>query len=39
VRFGISLENALLEKFDRLIKKKGCAKRGKAIRNSSFIIL
>ena len=30
-RFGISLEGKLLEKFDRLIKKKGYNNRSKAI--------
>lgn len=33
VRFGISLENALLERFDSLIKKKGYASRSEAIRD------
>ncbi|MDO9289035.1 MAG: nickel-responsive transcriptional regulator NikR [Thermodesulfovibrionales bacterium] len=33
IRFGISLENALLERFDTLIKKKGYANRSEAIRD------
>ena len=32
-RFGISLEKALIERFDRLIKKKGYANRSEAIRD------
>ena len=33
IRFGISLENSLLERFDRLIKKKGYMNRSEAIRD------
>jgi CopG family nickel-responsive transcriptional regulator len=33
VRFGISLESALLKRFDSLIKKKGYANRSEAIRD------
>ncbi len=33
IRFGISLENALLEGFDNLIKKKGYSNRSEAIRD------
>lgn len=33
IRFGISLENALLERFDSLIKKKGYASRSEAVRD------
>lgn len=33
VRFGISLDEGLLRKFDRLIKKKGHANRSEAIRD------
>ncbi len=33
VRFGISLENILLERFDRLIKKKSYTSRSEAIRD------
>jgi CopG family transcriptional regulator, nickel-responsive regulator len=32
-RFGISLENSLLERFDARIKKKGYANRSEAIRD------
>jgi len=32
-RFGISLNNALLERFDNLIRKKGYANRSEAIRD------
>ena len=32
-RFGISLEKTLIERFDRLIKKKGYANRSEAIRD------
>jgi len=32
-RFGVSLDNALLEKFDSLIEKKGHANRSEAIRD------
>lgn len=32
-RFGISLENALLERFDSLIRKKSYASRSEAIRD------
>jgi CopG family nickel-responsive transcriptional regulator len=32
-RFGISLEKALLERFDSLIRKKGYANRSEAIRD------
>ena len=32
-RFGISLESPLLNRFDRLIKKKGYASRSEAIRD------
>jgi CopG family nickel-responsive transcriptional regulator len=33
IRFGISLDNVLLERFDSLIKKKGYANRSEAIRD------
>lgn len=33
IRFGISLENTLLKRFDSLIKKKAYASRSEAIRN------
>ncbi len=33
IRFGISLDNALLERFDSLIEKKGYANRSEAIRD------
>lgn len=33
IRFGISLENSLLERFDRLINKKGYMNRSEAIRD------
>lgn len=33
IRFGISLDNALLERFDDLIEKKGYASRSEAIRD------
>jgi len=33
IRFGISLDNALLQGFDRRIKKKGYANRSEAIRD------
>jgi CopG family transcriptional regulator, nickel-responsive regulator len=33
VRFGVSLEDSLLDKFDRLIKKKGYATRSEALRD------
>jgi CopG family nickel-responsive transcriptional regulator len=33
IRFGISLENPLLERFDDLIKKKGYASRSEAVRD------
>jgi CopG family nickel-responsive transcriptional regulator len=33
IRFGISLENPLLKRFDRLIQKKGYASRSEAIRD------
>lgn len=33
VRFGISLDNILLERFDSLIEKKGYANRSEAIRD------
>ncbi|MBU4320490.1 MAG: nickel-responsive transcriptional regulator NikR [Nitrospinae bacterium] len=33
VRFGISIENPLLERFDSLIKKKGYASRSEAVRD------
>lgn len=33
VRFGISLEDPLLERFDRLVKKKGYVSRSEAIRD------
>jgi CopG family nickel-responsive transcriptional regulator len=33
IRFGISLENPLLERFDSLIKKKGYVSRSEAIRD------
>jgi CopG family nickel-responsive transcriptional regulator len=33
VRFGISLDGVLLERFDRLIAKKGCPSRSEAIRD------
>ena len=32
-RFGVSLEKALLVKFDQLIKKKNCANRSEAFRD------
>ena len=32
-RFGVSLDNVLLERFDSLIAKKGCANRSEAIRD------
>jgi len=32
-RFGVSLENRLLEKYDRLIRKKGYATRSEALRD------
>ncbi len=32
-RFGVSLENRLLEKFDRLIKRKGYSTRSEALRD------
>jgi len=32
-RFGVSLEKALLDKFDQLIKKKNCANRSEAFRD------
>jgi CopG family transcriptional regulator, nickel-responsive regulator len=32
-RFGISLEKTLIERFDRLIRKKGYANRSEAIRD------
>jgi len=33
VRFGVSLENSLLEKYDRLIRKKGYTTRSEALRD------
>ena len=33
VRFGVSLENSLLEKYDRLIGKKGYTTRSEALRD------
>jgi CopG family nickel-responsive transcriptional regulator len=33
IRFGVSLDSALLEKFDRLVDKKGYANRSEAIRD------
>ncbi|GBE00203.1 putative nickel-responsive regulator [bacterium BMS3Abin07] len=33
IRFGISLENVLLGRFDSLVKKKGYASRSEAIRD------
>lgn len=33
VRFGVSLEDGLLEKFDRLIRKRGYATRSEALRD------
>ena len=33
VRFGVSLEASLLDKFDRLIRKKGYATRSEALRD------
>jgi CopG family nickel-responsive transcriptional regulator len=33
VRFGVSMENELLEKFDRLIQQKGYTNRSEAIRD------
>ncbi len=33
IRFGISLENPLLQRFDGLIRKKGYASRSEAIRD------
>ncbi len=33
IRFGISIENPLLERFDSLIKKKGYASRSEAVRD------
>ncbi|HOI08776.1 MAG TPA: nickel-responsive transcriptional regulator NikR [Deltaproteobacteria bacterium] len=33
VRFGVSLESSLLEKFDRLIKKKSYSTRSEALRD------
>ncbi|HWR57930.1 MAG TPA: nickel-responsive transcriptional regulator NikR [Thermodesulfovibrionales bacterium] len=33
IRFGISLENTLLERFDSLIKRKGYSSRSEAIRD------
>ncbi len=33
IRFGISLESPLLERFDSLIKKKGYASRSEALRD------
>ncbi len=33
IRFGISLENALLDRFDARIRKKGYANRSEAIRD------
>lgn len=33
IRFGVSLDEALLEKFDRNIQKKGYANRSEAIRD------
>ena len=33
VRFGVSLEDSLLDKFDRLIRKKGYATRSEALRD------
>ena len=32
-RFGVSLEKALLDKFDQLIKAKNCANRSEAFRD------
>jgi len=32
-RFGVSLENRLLEKYDRLIKRKGYSTRSEALRD------
>jgi CopG family nickel-responsive transcriptional regulator len=31
VRFGVSVERGLLDKFDRLIRKSGCGNRSKAL--------
>ncbi|MBN1479026.1 nickel-responsive transcriptional regulator NikR [candidate division KSB1 bacterium] len=33
IRFGVSLDQALLDKFDQLIQKKGYANRSEAIRD------
>lgn len=33
IRFGVSLDGALLEKFDKLVDKKGYANRSEAIRD------
>lgn len=33
IRFGVSLDKVLLERFDGLIEKKGCANRSEAIRD------
>ncbi len=33
IRFGVSMEDALLEKFDRLINKRGYTSRSEAIRD------
>lgn len=33
IRFGVSLDESLLEKFDQLIEKKGYANRSEAIRD------
>lgn len=33
VRFGVSLENRLLEKYDRLIRRKGYSTRSEALRD------
>ncbi|MBA3071584.1 MAG: ribbon-helix-helix protein, CopG family, partial [Nitrospirae bacterium] len=33
IRFGISLDNALLKRFDSLIKRKGYSNRSEAVRD------
>lgn len=33
IRFGVSLDQALLDKFDQLVRKKGYANRSEAIRD------
>jgi CopG family nickel-responsive transcriptional regulator len=36
-RFGVSIEPELLNKFDRVIKKKGYYNRSEAIRSSRYL--